>query len=80
MRYTSNLAVNKDDNILVADHFNNRILSIKGTTGGVQELALSTHGGIRKPCGLCLDEPRGRLYVCQMEGRLLVFDGVAAIL
>jgi len=72
------LAVTKNDNILVADHSNNRILSINRSTGCVQELALSVDGGIQQPIGLCLDESRGRLYVGEGGGqqRVLVVDGV----
>jgi len=78
MKYPSSLAVTKNDDILVADEVNNRILSINRSTGGVQELALSVDGGIQGPRGLCLDESRGRLYVGEWGGqdRVLVFDGV----
>jgi len=46
MKGPSGLAVTKNDDILVADKNNNRILSIKRSTGCVQELALSIDGGI----------------------------------
>jgi len=72
------LAVTKNDDILVADLSNNRILSINRSTGCVQELALSVDGGMQQPLGLCLDESRGRLYVGEYGGqhRVLVVDGV----
>jgi len=78
MKYPASLAVTKNDDILVADEGNNRILSINRSTGCVQELALSVDGGIQRPHGLCLDESQGRLYVCEWFGqhRVLVFDGV----
>jgi len=78
MKYPASLAVTKNDDILVADEDNNRILSINRSTGCVQELALSVDGGIQEPRGLCLDESRGRLYVGERGGqnRLLVFDSV----
>jgi len=78
MKNPSSLAVTKNDYILVADHYNNRILSINRSTGCVQELALSVDGGIQQPLGLCLDESRGRLYVSEWIGqyRVLVFGGV----
>ena len=78
MKRPSSLAVTKNDDILVADTNNNRILSINRSTGCVQELALSVDGRIRAPRGLCLDESRGRLYVGEFGGqrRVLVFDGV----
>ena len=78
MKNPSNLTVTKNDDILVADEDNNRIVSINRSTGCVHELALSVDGGIQHPFGLCLDESRGRLYVGEISGqrRVLVFDGV----
>ena len=78
MERPTNLAVTKNDDILVADRDNKRILSINRSTGCVQKLALSVDGGIQYPRSLCLDESRGRLYVGEDSGhsRVLVFDGV----
>jgi len=78
MKRPSSLAVTKNDNILVADSGNNRIVSINRSMGREQELALSVDGGIQWPIGLCLDESRGRLYVGEIGGqhRVLVVDGV----
>jgi len=78
MKFPTNLAVTKNDDILVADNGNNRILSINSSLDSVQELALSVYGGIQYPRGLCLDESLGRLYVGEWvgKGRVLVFDGV----
>jgi len=78
MNYPAGLAVTKNDDIIVADRSNNRILSISRSTGCVQELSLSVDGGMRSPMGLCLDESRGRLYVgeCGGQHRVFVFDGV----
>jgi len=78
MLHPACLAVTKNDNILVADYTNNRVVSINRSTGCVQELALSVDGGIQQPIGLCLDESRGRLYVGENSGhcRVLVVDGV----
>ena len=78
MKNPSSLAVTKNDDILVADRDNDRIVSINRSTGCVQELTLSVDGGIQCPYGLCLDESRGRLYVGEYDGqqRVLIFDGV----
>ena len=78
MQSPSSLAVTKNDNILVADDGNNRILSINRSADCVQELALSVDGGMQEPHGLCLDESLGRLYVGEDGGqhRVLVFDGI----
>jgi len=76
MNRPSSLAVTKNDDIFVADQYNNRILSINSSLGSIQELALSVDGGIQMPWGLCLDESRGRLYVGEYVGecRLLIFE------
>jgi len=76
--YPPSLAVTKNDDILVADEGNNRILSISSSLGSIQELVLSVDGGIHWPGSLCLDQSRGRLYVGECDGvrRVLVFDGV----
>jgi len=79
MKNPTSLAVTKNDDILVADENNNRILSIiNSSLGSLQEMALSVDGGIQRPWGLCLDESRGRLYIGEYGGkrRVLVFDGV----
>jgi len=70
------LAVTKNDDIIVADYGNNnRILSMNSSLSSIQELTLSVDDGIQYPCGLCLDESRGRLYVGEYGGkhRVLVF-------
>jgi len=78
MKYPTSLAMTKNDDILVADQDNHRIVSINRSTGCVQELALSVDSGILRPFGLCLDELRDRLYVGEGGGqqRVLVFIGV----
>ena len=78
MKNLASLAVTKNDDILVADSDNNRILSINSSLGSIQELALSVDGGIHYPRGLCLDESRGRLCVGEWDGdyRVWVFDGI----
>jgi len=79
MKYPTSLAVTKNDDILVADRGNNRILSVNRSTGCVQVLAVSVDDGIQQPLGLCLDESRGRIYVGERDTKLrrvLVFDDV----
>jgi len=78
MKYPTGLAVTKNDDILVADENNNRILLVNSSLSSARELVLPVDDGIRCPQGLCLDESRGRLYVGEYGGshRLLVFDGV----
>jgi len=78
MRHPCTLAVTKNDDILLADIFNNRIMLVNSSLSSARQLTLPADGGIQEPCGLCLDESRGRLYVGENGGsyRLLVFDGV----
>ena len=76
MNYPRSLAVTNNDDILVADSDNNRILSVDRSLSSAQVLALSVDDGIQEPCSLCLDESRGRLYVGETgtKRRVLVFD------
>jgi len=76
MKYPTSLAVTKNDNILVADEDNNRILSINRSTGCVQELALSVDDGIRRPRGLYLGESLTRSTLCQRMWRTVSSVGL----
>ena len=71
----------KNDDILVADEENNRILLISSSLGSIQKLSLPGGGGMQLSRGLCLDESRDRLYVGEFGGehRVLVFDGVMIV-
>jgi len=76
MIYPRSLAVTKNDDILVADHGNSRILSLDSSLSSAQVLALPVDSGLQLPFGLCLDETRGRLYIGEGAGgcRVLVFE------
>ena len=77
MSHARGLAVTKNDDILVTDERNNRILSMNSSLGSVKQLALPVDDGIQEPWSLCLDESRGRLYVGEWGGgRVLVFADV----
>ena len=78
MAVPRSVAVTKNDDILVADYGNNRIVLIKRSTGCTEELALPIDGGIHSLWALCLDESRSRLYVGEFDGkhRVLVFGRV----
>jgi len=78
MRPTS-LAVTKNDDIVFAEQHSGKIMLIKASTGGVQELALPVDGGLRRPHCLYLDESRARLCVVEcdeLRHRVLVFGDV----
>jgi len=68
------LAVTKHDYLLVADTSNNRILVVDPSFTDARQLPLPV--SLVHPYSLCLDETRGRLYVGEESGRLLVFDNV----
>jgi len=72
MEYPSSLAVTKNDDILVADGVNGKILSINRSTGCVQALSVDDGIQVGLPRGLCLDESRGRLYVGEAGGQYRV--------
>ena len=76
MNHPASLAVTKNDDILVADQSNNRILSLDSSLSCAQVLALPIDSGLQQPSGLCLDETRGRLYISEDGGgrRVLVFE------
>ena len=79
IRYPRSLAVTKNDDILVVDRDNERILSVDSSLSSAQELDLSVDDGIHVPWAVCLDASRTRrLYVGEGGGsfRVLVFDGV----
>jgi len=76
MYHPRSLAVTKNDNILVTDQSNNRIVSLDSSLSSAQVLALPVDSGLQQPWGLCLDETRGRLYISERGGgcRVLVFE------
>jgi len=76
MNLPRSLAVTKNDNILVADCGNYRILSLDSSLSCAQVLALPIDSGLQQPFGLCLDETRGRLYISECTGgyRVFVFE------
>jgi len=76
MNHPASLAVTKNDNILVADLENNRILSLDSSLSCAQVLVLPVDSRPQQPLGLCLDETRGRLYIGEAGGgcRVLVFE------
>jgi len=78
MNFPTSLAVTKNDNILVADLGDNRILSLDSSLSSAHELVLPVDNGIQRPCGLFLDELRKRLCVSEFGGecRVLVFDNM----
>jgi len=76
--YPGSLVVTKNDEVIVADDDNCRILSLSSSLSSGQVLAMPVDIRIEYPCGLCFDEPRGRLYVSEHNGsRVFVFESMA---
>jgi len=78
MLYPKSLAVTKNENILVVDRDNDRILLINHSLSTAQQLDLPVSDELHVPWSLCLDESMGRLYIGEGGGshRVLVYDGV----
>jgi len=71
-----NLAVNRDGSVLVVDEYGGRIILLTSSLEYQRELVSRKHG-LMHPRRLFVDEPNGRLLVCDNsinEGRILVFD------
>jgi len=68
------LAVDKHGNILVADEDNHKLLALDRSLTRAHEMSVSVDGGLRWPCSLWYDKSRGRLYVGEMGGRVIIID------
>jgi len=68
------LAVDKHGNILVADWENNRLLVLDESLSSAHEMPVSVDGGLGGPYSLWYDKSRGRLYIGEGKGRVLVVD------
>jgi len=69
------LAVDEDENILVADEFNNRLLVLDRSLTSAREMSVSVDGGLEGPSSLWYDKSRGRLYIGEYKGhRVIIID------
>jgi len=68
------LTVDKHGNILVADWSNNRLLVLDRSFTSAHEMSVSVDGGLEHPFSLWYDKSRGRLYVGEMRGRVIIID------
>ena len=66
------LAVNEHGNILVADMFSNRLLVLDRSLTSAREMSVSVDGGLDRPLSLWYDKSRGRLYVGEWGGKLVI--------
>jgi len=75
MNYPASLAVDEDENILVADAYNNRLLVLDRSLTSAREMSVSVDGGLKYPYSLCYDKSRGRLYIGEGTGhRVIIID------
>jgi DNA-binding beta-propeller fold protein YncE len=84
MNTPRSLAVDRKGFVLVADEHNDRILALNPTLSDARRLPLPTDANgqpLNKPCGLWLDESKGRLYVGEhgRPYRVLVYDNVFCV-
>jgi len=75
MHYPAGLAVDKNENILVADMSNNRLLVLDRLLTSAHEMSVAVVGGPNNPFSVWYDKSRGRLYVGELDGqRLIIID------
>jgi len=72
MNWPAGLAVDKNENILVADGDNNRLLVLDRSLTSAREMSVAVDGGPNDPYSLWYDKLRGRLYVGEWEGQRLI--------
>jgi len=73
--WPSGLAVDKNENILVANTFNDRLLVLDRSLTSAREMSVAVDGGLNGPSSLWYDKSRGRLYVGEFEGvRVIIID------
>jgi len=75
MKCPVGLAVDEDENILVADRGNNRLLVLYRSLTSAREMPVSVDGGLKGPHSLWYDKSRGRLYIGELSGyRVIIID------
>ena len=79
MKYPAGLAVDKYDNILVADKDNDRLLVLvtrmlvlDRSLTIAREMSVTVDGGLKGPYSLWYDKLRGRLYIGEWTGRRVI--------
>ena len=69
------LAVDENENILVADNDNNRLLVLDRSLTSAREMSVSVDGGLKGPHSLWYDKSCGRLYIGELSGyRVIIID------
>ena len=77
MNDPAGLAVDREGRVLVADHYNNRLLVIDESLSSAHEMSVSVDGGLEHPYSLWYDQSRRRLYIGKLgRGRVIVIDNL----
>jgi len=75
MNCFTGLAVDKHENILVADADNNRLLVFDRSLTSAHDISVTVDGGLIGPYSLWYDKSRGRLYIGEwLGGRVIIID------
>jgi len=72
MNWPMGLEMDEDENVLVADCNNNRLLVLDRSLTSAREMSVSVDGGLKGPRSLCYDKSRGRLYIGEWHGRRVI--------
>jgi len=71
------LAVDREGRVLVADDYNNRLLSIDQSLSSAHEMTVCADGGLKWPRSLWYDQSRRRLCIGEWSGRrVIVIDNL----
>jgi len=68
------LAVDREGRVLVADHYNNRLLVIDQSLSSAHEMSVCVDGGLERPSSLWYDQSRRRLCIGELNGRVIAID------
>jgi len=72
INWPAGLAVDEDENILVADADNNRLLVLDRSLTSAREMSVSVDGALKGPYSLWYDKSRGRLCIGEWSGRRVI--------
>jgi DNA-binding beta-propeller fold protein YncE len=76
LNYPWQLAVTDNDHIIVADSYNNRIITLNSTLSCVRDLSLLLDYEVIDPESVYFAESCSQLYVGEGNGRVLIFEGI----
>ena len=74
MNWPCGLAVDREERVLVADFYNDRLLVLDQSLSNAHEMSISVDRGLKRPRSLWYDQSRRRLYIGEWNGRVIVID------